>query len=246
MTRIFGDGDEEVVAVNDVSLDLFPREIALLMGPSGSGKSTLVAVLSGLLRPTSGQVQILGEELWALSERGRQRFRLEHFGFIFQGFNLFPGLTARQQLEIVLRWGRGLSQRQACQRARELLGALGLQEHAARIPEQLSGGEKQRVAVARALVKAPNVCFADEPTSALDWEHGRQVVELLREAAHTRNAAVLIVAHDARLIPYADRLYYLEDGRLCDASAQLSSAPAAPALSIQNLQEACHERLHHP
>jgi putative ABC transport system ATP-binding protein len=186
------------------------------MGPSGSGKSTLLAVLSGLLRPSSGQVAALGQDLWALSERQRECFRLRHCGFIFQGYNLFPALTARQQLEIVLRWGEGTSRQEARRRAAEMLGILGLVKKGPLRPAQLSGGEKQRVAVARALVKDPTLCFADEPTGALDWTNGEHVIELLRTRAHEGGGTVLVSSHDARIIPYADRVCYLEDGKLLE------------------------------
>jgi putative ABC transport system ATP-binding protein len=214
LTRLFEEGGTHVTALEDVSLDLFSGQVTLLMGPSGSGKSTLLAVLSGLLRPTSGRVLAMGHDLWSLSDRERQRLRLSLFGFVFQGFNLFPALAATQQLALVLRWGEGVTQRLARQRADELLRRLGLAGRTSLRPAQLSAGEKQRVAVARALVKEPAFCFADEPTSALDWEHGRQVIEMLHDAAHERRAAVLIVAHDARIMAYADRVCYLEDGRL--------------------------------
>jgi putative ABC transport system ATP-binding protein len=197
------------------------------MGPSGSGKSTLLASLSGLLRPDSGKVIALGQDLWALSERERERFRLRHCGFIFQGYNLFAALTARQQLEMVVRWGEGASARDAHRRADEMLALLGLANKAHLRPAELSGGEKQRVAIGRALIKDPNFCFADEPTSALDWAHGEQVVELLRYAAHERGATILIVAHDARIIPYADRVFYMEDGILQENEEHVA-VPRAP------------------
>jgi putative ABC transport system ATP-binding protein len=235
VTRTYGDGHARMVALSEVSLDLFPGEIALLMGPSGSGKSTLLAVLSGLVRPTSGQVLVRGRDLWAMSERERERFHLDCCGFIFQGYNLFPALTARQQLKIVLRWGRGVSVREAGRRADALLAQLGLRERASERPAHLSGGEKQRVAVARALIKEPAFCFADEPTSALDWDHGRQVVELLRQAAHARKVSVLVVAHDARIIPYVDRVYYLEDGRLRDTPEQVPPAHGSAALPVEQV-----------
>src|SRR5262249_9505181 len=152
----------------------------LLMGPSGSGKSTLLAALSGLLRPDSGRVLALDQDLWALSDKQRERFRRRYCGFIFQGYNLFPALTARQQLEMVLRWGNGLSSREAHRRTNTMLGLLGLSKKADLRPNQLSGGEKQRVAIGRALIKEPSLVFADEPTAALDWKHGEQVIELLR------------------------------------------------------------------
>jgi putative ABC transport system ATP-binding protein len=199
-----------------VSLDLQGGEFVMLMGPSGSGKSTLLAVLSGLLRPDSGHVRVLGEDLWQMSEPAREMFRLRYCGFIFQGYNLFPALTARQQLEMVLRWGHGVHRREARRRVAEMLSLLGLSKKAGLRPSQLSGGEKQRVAIGRALIKEPIFCFADEPTSALDWAHGEQVIELLRAAARERGTAVLVVAHDARIVPYVDRVLQLEDGCLAE------------------------------
>jgi putative ABC transport system ATP-binding protein len=229
LTRTFGKGEVTTVALREVSLDLHAGQFVLLMGPSGSGKTTLLAVLSGLLRPDSGQVLALGEDLWSLSEHERERFRLRHCGFIFQGYNLFPALTARQQLEVVLRWGEGATAREARQRAREMLALLGLAKKSPLRPGQLSGGEKQRVAIGRALIKEPTFCFADEPTSALDWGHGEQVVELLRTAAHERAATILVVSHDVRLVPYADQVFHLEDGCLVEPASvsdpELRSVP---------------------
>src|SRR5262249_53808524 len=193
-----------------------------------SGKSTLLAVLSGLLRPDSGRVVALGQDLWAMSEQERERFRLAHCGFIFQGYNLFGSLTARQQIEMVVRWGGGASPREARRRADEMLALLGLAKKAHLRPAELSGGEKQRVAIGRALIKEPEFCFADEPTSALDWAHGEQVVELLRSAAHDRGATVLIVAHDSRIIPYVDRVLYLADGRLRESAEAVPPGGGPP------------------
>jgi putative ABC transport system ATP-binding protein len=173
-----------------------------------------LAILSGLLRPSSGQVTALGHDLWQLADRDREHFRLQHCGFIFQGYNLFPALSARQQLELVLRWGKRALRPEARSRAEEFLSLLGLANQAHLRPAELSGGEKQRLACARALIKQPTFCFADEPTSALDWAHGKQIIELLRSAAHHRGATILIVAHDSRIVPYADRVYHLEDGCL--------------------------------
>ena len=214
VTRTFGSGETRTTALQDVSLDLHSGEFVMLMGPSGSGKSTLLAVLSGLLHPDSGQVFVLGQDLWRQSEQAREMFRRRHCGFIFQGYNLFPALTARQQLEIVLRWGEGVPGREARRRAGELLSLLGLGKKANLRPGQLSGGEKQRVAIGRALIKEPVFCFADEPTSALDWAHGEQIIELLRAAAQERGTTVLVVAHDARIVPHVDRVLQLEDGYL--------------------------------
>jgi putative ABC transport system ATP-binding protein len=214
LTRSFGTGDVKTVALHEVSLDLYRGQMALLMGPSGSGKSTLLAVLSALLRPDSGQVFALGEDLGKMSERDREQFRRRHCGFIFQGYNLFPALSAREQLEMVLRWGTGESGREARRRAAQMLDLLGLDKKRTLRPANLSGGEKQRVAIGRALVKEPDFCFADEPTSALDWANGERVIELLRSAAHDRGAMVLIVSHDPRILSHADRVLHLEDGFL--------------------------------
>jgi putative ABC transport system ATP-binding protein len=235
LTRTFGEGDTKSTAVHEVSIELATGQVGLLMGPSGSGKSTLLAILSGLLSPDSGQVSALGQDLWSMSDRERERFRLRHVGFIFQGYNLFAALTARQQLEMVVRWGEGASARDARRRADEMLALLGMAKKAHLRPSEMSGGEKQRVAIGRALIKDPNFCFADEPTSALDWAHGEQVIELLRAAAHERGAMVLIVAHDARIIPYVDRVFHIEDGVLREsddaAHPGVNGTHAAPVSS---------------
>lgn len=214
LSRSFGEGETKATVLHDVSLELYSGQITLLMGPSGSGKSTLLAILSGLLHPDGGRVLALGQDMWALSDQDRERFRLRHCGFIFQGYNLFGALTARQQLEMVVRWGEGATARDARRRADEMLDLLGLTKKAHLRPAEMSGGEKQRVAIGRALIKDPNFCFADEPTSALDWAHGQQVIELLRSAAHDRGATVLVVAHDSRIIEHVDRVVHMEDGVL--------------------------------
>jgi putative ABC transport system ATP-binding protein len=213
LTRSFGSGDNRVVALDNVSLELRPGEFSLLMGPSGSGKSTLLAVLSGLVPPDSGEVVVLGRNVWDMSDLQREEFRRQSTGFIFQGYNLFPALTVREQLEMVLLWAVGTPPREAERKVEVMLDLLGLAEKADRVPEQLSGGEKQRVAIARALIKDPQLIFADEPTSALDWQRGRQIVELLQISARERGTILMVVSHDNRLIPYADRVLYLEDGR---------------------------------
>ncbi len=214
LLRCFGTGEAKTFAINNVSLQLRKSEMNLLMGPSGSGKSTLLAVLSALLRPDGGQVQALGQDLWRMTDQELERFRLRHCSYVFQGYNLFPALTARQQLEIVLRWGEGCSKREARLRSERVLCQLGLGKKLHLRPLELSGGEKQRVAIGRALVKNPSFLFADEPTSALDWENGQQVIELLNDVARQGGATVLVVTHDPRLLPYADRVYEMADGRL--------------------------------
>jgi len=218
LTRSYGSGETKTYALRNVNLELYAGQIVLLMGPSGSGKSTLLAILSGLLFPDSGNVLTLEQDLWSLSEREREAFRLKYFGFVFQGYNLFPALTAREQLEMVLRWGNGASYRDAHEKTTEMLAMLGLSKKADLRPLKLSGGEKQRVAIGRALIKQPGFVFADEPTAALDWKHGQHVIELLRAAAHDQNATILVVAHDSRIIPFVDRVLHLEDGILFEGA----------------------------
>lgn len=218
--RSFSDGGRSRNVIDDVTFDLYPGQITLLMGPSGSGKSTLLAILSGLLAPDSGQVMARENgkltDVWKLSPRDREQFRLRNCGFIFQGYNLFPALTARQQLEIVLRWGDGLSGREARKRADEMLALLGLKGKENKKPAQLSGGEKQRVAIGRALIKRPKFCFADEPTSALDWGSGQVVIDQLQKAAHEYESTIIVVSHDHRLLEHVDISYHLDDGRLTE------------------------------
>ena len=212
LVKTFGSGETENRVLRDITLDVMPGQLTLLMGPSGCGKTTLLSVLSGLLPPTSGQAMAGGCDLYALSDADRREFRRQRVGFIFQGNHLFPTLTVCEQLEMVLRWGEGLPSDEAARRTRELIGVLNLADKADLVPVQLSGGEQQRVAIARALIKNPDLVFADEPTSALDWEHGRQVMEILTLAAHKKSCTVLAVTHDPRLIPFADRVVRMEDG----------------------------------
>lgn len=228
--RAFGTGAERTVALDSTSIYLYPGQFTLLMGPSGSGKSTLLAILSALLPPDSGQVVVEGRDIWAMSNVERERLRGEQFGFVFQGYNLFPALNARQQLEIVLRWGQHVSGREARKRSVAILDRLGMAKKMHLRPNQMSGGEKQRVAIARALVKNPRICFADEPTSNLDWAHGENVVRLLKEMVSELNLSLLVVTHDHRLEPYADRILHLEDGHLLEREmAEQAIQPGMPA-----------------
>lgn len=214
LVQIYGSGDSATHALRGVSLDLRAGELTLIMGPSGCGKTTLLAVLSGLLPPTSGQVLVGDRDLYAMSPAERREFRRRHVGIIFQGFHLFPTLTVREQLEMVLRWGEGLPDRAAAQRTEQMLAVLNLSRKGDLFPAELSGGEQQRVAIGRAFIKTPSLFFADEPTSALDWDHGKQVMEILQRSAHAASAMVLVVAHDPRVLPFADHLLHMEDGVL--------------------------------
>jgi putative ABC transport system ATP-binding protein len=211
----FKTGRTHIEVLKRVDFECLHGEVTMVMGPSGSGKSTLVATLSGLLKPDEGRVSALGENLWSKSRGSIDRFRLQHCGFIFQGFNLFPALNALQQVEAVLKY-QGLSRAQARAKARTALEEVGLSKRMRQRPAELSGGEKQRVAIARAIAKEPKLLFADEPTSALDGENGQVVIRLLRRAAKEHGAAVICVTHDPRLESFADRIIHIEDGRILD------------------------------
>jgi putative ABC transport system ATP-binding protein len=193
------------------TFDLYPGKLTLIMGPSGSGKSTLLSVISGLLEPDSGTVHINDTDIWQLAPREIEKFRLDHFGFIFQGFNLFASLTALEQILIVLKYV-GKSEKEAENIAEQVLNEVGLGKVMHLKPMQLSGGEKQRVAIARALAKKPEFLFADEPTSALDKENGQIVISLLHKAARIHGTTIFAVSHDPRLLPHADRVIRIEDG----------------------------------
>lgn len=205
--------------LRDVSLEIAPGMVTTIMGPSGSGKTTLLAILCGLVRPDVGSVSFLGLDLWqeGISDGERENLRRRQCGIIFQKSNLLPALTAQQQLEIALEWASDVPRSRIAARAGRLLARVGLGDHRNSRPHQLSGGEQQRVAVARALAKRPAVLFADEPTASLDWkDNGRQVFRLLRRAAHHPKApaTVVIVSHDPRIAKASDRVLHIADGRL--------------------------------
>jgi putative ABC transport system ATP-binding protein len=232
LSKRFKTGRTHIEVLKSIDFDALHGDVTMVMGPSGSGKSTLVATLSGLLKPDHGQVQALGQDLWGLRPGKIDRFRLDYCGFIFQGFNLFPALTALQQVEIVLKY-QGVPKREARRRSADALTEVGLEARMNQRPSELSGGEKQRVAIARALAKQPQLLFADEPTSALDGENGQVVIKLLQRAAKSHGAAVICVTHDPRLEAYADRVIHIEDGRILDDRRM--AADAAPARSKPEL-----------
>jgi putative ABC transport system ATP-binding protein len=216
VTKRFGSGDAEVVAVRDVSLDVAPGEVVLIMGPSGSGKTTLLLMLGGLLKPTEGTITLDDLELTDLSENKLPDVRLRHFGFIFQDFNLLSALSVQDNVSIAAEL-TGVGRKAAREKAASLLTELGLGRRLRFPPEKLSGGEKQRVAIARALVNDPALILADEPTANLDSAHGHETMRLLREIAKGRGRSVVIVSHDQRIRDIADRVLWLEDGRFKDA-----------------------------
>jgi putative ABC transport system ATP-binding protein len=212
--KYFDSADVRSAALEDISLRIATGELTLISGPSGSGKSTLLSVLSGLQQPSRGRVLAFGEELGKLDLRALEAFRLRHTGFVFQNFNLFPALTAIEQVELPLNY-MGLAERPARERAARALEEVGLPESQWRLrPAALSGGEKQRVAIARALAKEPTLLFADEPTSSLDAANGQVTIDILRDIARRHHTMVLCVSHDPRLIGHADRVLTMEDGRI--------------------------------
>jgi putative ABC transport system ATP-binding protein len=231
IVRHFVTGKVVHTVLDGVDLAIEAGQLTLMMGPSGSGKSTLLAVISGLLRPDAGQVEAMGVDLWRLSDKRIDAFRLANCGFVFQGFNLFPALTAEEQVALPLTY-QGLKSAEARRRAVEALDAVGLEARRHLRPLELSGGEKQRVAIARALAKQPQLIFADEPTSALDSANGQTVVRLLHEAARSRGAAVLCVTHDPRLVAHADRVVSLEDGQIRSDDGAPPVALPSPSTAI--------------
>lgn len=213
LTKTYAQGEAAMRALDEVTLDLHAGELALLVGPSGSGKTTLLSIMGCILRPTSGSLRVLGDEVTQLAERDLPAVRRERIGFVFQAFNLFPTLTALQNVALALDL-KGVSGRDARDKAAMLLDQVGLAAKLGAYPADLSGGQKQRVAIARALAGDPPIILADEPTAALDSQSGRTVMDLLQRLARERGRAVAIVTHDNRMLGYGDRLVTMEDGRV--------------------------------
>lgn len=212
-------GDEEVVALDDATLDVGSDEIVALIGPSGSGKTTLCSIAGGILSATAGTVEIGGEDISGYSSKQLTEFRRESVGFVFQSVNLVPFLTARENLLVVDELGPRTGAK-ARDRADQLLEELGLTDRAKNLPGQLSGGQKQRVAIGRALMNEPALVLFDEPTSALDSTLGDQVVHLIRDEMKSRGTAAIIVTHDDRITHYADRTVHMVDGRIEQPAAR--------------------------
>ncbi len=209
--KVFGSGDGEVEVLKGIDLDLRPGELTLLMGPSGSGKTTLLSILGCILGQTSGELEIAGHPTKGLSPDQLAKLRCEHVGFVFQSYNLFPTLTALENVMLTLDVQGGYVP-DAEGIAAGALDAVGLSHRANAYPSKLSGGEKQRVAMARALAGSPSVMLADEPTAALDASNGQAVMALLAEVSKDPTRAVLAVTHDHRILKFADRIIKIDDG----------------------------------
>jgi len=211
ISKHFGEGDARVEVLRGVNFTARQGEMTFLVGPSGCGKTTLISVIAGLLNPTGGELEILGEQHERLSASQRILFRRRYLGFVFQQYNLLPSLTAAENAAVPL-IADGVKRRVAVQRATDLLGRLGMGNKADAMPKVLSGGQQQRVALARALVHEPRLIICDEPTAALDHKTGESVMELLATAALAPNRAVIIVTHDNRVYHYAHTISHMNDG----------------------------------
>jgi putative ABC transport system ATP-binding protein len=213
VVKWLGRGAAQVQALKGVSLALRGGELTLLMGPSGSGKTTLLSILGCMLTPTHGAVRLGGRSTEGAGPEELARIRREHVGFIFQSYHLFPTLTATDNVRLALDV-RGENSVRAVAKAKDALAMVGLAHKTNAFPLELSGGEQQRVAIARAIVGHPAAVLADEPTASLDGENGNAIMKLLAEIAKDSSRGVLVVAHDTRILPFADRVVHIEDGRI--------------------------------
>ena len=214
VSRVYGQGAAEVRALLDVDLTVRAGSMVAVMGPSGSGKSTLLTIAGSLEEPSSGEVWVCGQELGTMSRNDRARLRRRSIGYVFQDFNLLPGLTAAENVTLPLELD-GMSARKARVAGLKSLEELGLGDRAEHFPDQLSGGERQRVAIARAVVGEHRLLLADEPSGALDSANGEAVMRLIHGACK-RGLAAVVVTHDAQLASWADRVVFLRDGRVTD------------------------------
>jgi len=225
VVRHYGRGAGEVQALRGVNLRLRAGELTLLMGPSGSGKTTLLSILGCMLSPTSGLVRVRGETTKGASPGELARLRRQHVGFIFQSYHLFPTLSALDNVRLALDV-RGQSGKPAMERALEVLAAVGLTHRKDAFPQEMSGGEQQRVAIARAIAGTPSIILADEPTGALDTGNGYAVMKVLAEIARDPAHGVLVVTHDPRVRAFANRILYIEDGRIVSEERGVDLAAA--------------------
>lgn len=228
IVKELGEGAGRIQALKGVDISLYPGELTLLMGPSGSGKTTLLSIMGCILSPTSGSLSILGKSTEGLDPEALAAIRRRHIGFVFQSYNLFPTLTALENVRLALDV-RGIGGAKAAEEAERALAAVGLSHRLRNYPRNMSGGEQQRVAVARALSGSPELLLADEPTAALDSENGQAVMALLSELAREKTRSILAVTHDGRTLRYADRIVHIEDGRIVGEERQTPSGTAPGA-----------------
>src|SRR3981189_1935083 len=215
VTKTYGTGDARVTALSGIDLEVRRGELLMVVGPSGCGKTTLISVIAGILDQDSGQCEVLGHDLKDMGQRERARFRGLSIGFVFQFFNLLPALNAVENVSVPLLIN-GESRKNAETRARETLVEVDLGTRLSALPPQLGGGQKQRMAIARALVHDPKLIVCDEPTSNLDHETGRSVMNILRGVAKSPDRALIVVTHDPRIFEFADRIAHMDDGKIIE------------------------------
>ncbi|TDL86527.1 ABC transporter ATP-binding protein [Vibrio vulnificus] len=213
VSKMYGEGDNKVIALDNISLNVRAGEFVAIVGPSGSGKSTFLSIAGALLSPSEGRLLLNDEDITTLTPKELTRVRLEKIGFVFQSSNLVPYLTVRDQL-LLLSELIGKRDKKTVKKADELLSHLGLGHRADHLPEALSGGERQRVAIARSLMNDPEIILADEPTASLDSKRGRDVVEMLAHEVKSRNKAAIMVTHDERMLDLCDRVVNITDGKV--------------------------------
>ena len=215
VTKTYGTGDTRVMALRGIDLGVRRGELLMLVGPSGCGKTTLISIIAAILEQDSGDCDVLGQDLKAMLQTEKTRFRGASIGFVFQSFNLLPALSAVENVAVPLLIN-GASWRDAEDRAKEALVEVDLADRLHSLPAQLSGGQQQRVAIARALVHSPKLIVCDEPTSNLDHETGRSVMNVLRGVAKSPDRALIVVTHDPRIFDFADRIAHMDDGKIID------------------------------
>lgn len=213
VTKTYDSGGQKITALDGINLDVAIGELMMLVGPSGCGKTTLISVIAGILDHDAGSCEVFGEELAAMSNQEKLRFRANHIGFVFQAFNLLPSLTVAENVSVFLLIN-GVKRADAERKANSILEQVGLGDRAGFLPAQLSGGQQQRVAIARALIHDPGLIVCDEPTSALDHETGYTVMQLLKSIVLQNNRSLIIVTHDSRIFSFADRTAEMDDGRI--------------------------------
>lgn len=220
LAKSFGEGEAKLWALSGINVEIPTGEMSLLVGPSGCGKTTLISIVAGLLNPTSGNVEVFGENLTTMPGRKLVQFRGRTIGFVFQQYNLLPALTAAENAAVPLLIANH-PRRKAIEKAREMLALVGIENKSNQRPSQLSGGQQQRVAIARALIHQPRLLVCDEPTAALDAQSGQTVMDLIRRVAVQPDRAVIVVTHDNRVYKYGDRILTMSDGRIVQMEKQI-------------------------
>jgi putative ABC transport system ATP-binding protein len=221
VVKDFGEGDTRIRVLRGINFSARMGELTFLVGPSGCGKTTLISVIAGLLNSNGGEVELFGEEIERLPGNERIRFRRENLGFVYQQYNLLPALTAAENAAVPL-LAAGVPRRQAVEKAKDVLVSLGLERRINALPAKISGGEQQRVTLARALVHEPRLILCDEPTAALDHATGETVMGLLASNAVSSSRAVIVVTHDSRVFHYADAIAHMDDGEIVKTESRTS------------------------